>query len=413
MLAVALRLMPFCLAFAALAGCASPEDSPAPTPAPSPGIDSSSDPISGLPTKLREQFGRGDALFERTHRDGDGLGPLYVRTACSDCHRADVRGPGLVEKISVTEADGITASADQSKLQFGHSVRPYVTAGASTPVLAPVDDPQVKTSRRLGPPVIGRGYMEAVLDSEIERQEQEQAARTDGIHGHINRVTYTSEKNPASSPVFAKGDTGLIGRFGLKARIATVDDFTADAFQGDMGITSPMRPVELLNPDGLTDDDKPGVDTTLDEVNDIAVYMRLLAIPRRPLPADPLGATLFTSTKCAACHAPSLRTRSDYPIQALAGIDAPVFTDFLLHDLGSKLADGLAEGDASSREWRTAPLIGLRFNRVLMHDGRARTIEEAILDHDDEGSEAHGSVTLFQGLSAAEKAALLAYVGAL
>ena len=394
-----------------LNGCTSPEE---PT---QPDLGSGNDlaglPLRGVSSKERDQFDRGDALFERTHRDADGLGPLYVRAACADCHRDDVRGPGLVEKISITEADGVTASPDQSKLPFGHSVRPYVTAGASTPVLSPVDVPDVKVSRRLGPPVVGRGYMEAVLDSEIERLEVEQARRTDEIHGRIHRVTYTSEQNPGSERKFAKGDSGLIGRFGLKARIATLDDFTADAFQGDMGITTPMRPVELLNPDGLTDDDKPGVDATLDDVNDIASYMRMLSIPSRATEPRSLGAALFATTKCAACHAPSLRTRADYPIAALADIDAPVFTDFLLHDLGKALADGLDEGEATSREWRTAPLIGLRFNRVLMHDGRAKTIEEAILDHDDEGSEARGSVALFQGLSSGDRAALLDYVGAL
>ncbi|MEO5726967.1 MAG: di-heme oxidoredictase family protein, partial [Byssovorax sp.] len=239
-------------------------------PDPGSGTDLSNLPLRGVSSTLREQFARGDALFERTQRDADGLGPLYVRAACVDCHRDDVRGPGLVEKISITEADGVTAAADQSKLLYGHSVRPYVTAGASTPVLSPLDIPGVKISRRLGPPVIGRGYMEAVLDSEIERLESEQAARTDEIHGRVHRVTYTSEKNPESEHGYSRGETGLIGRFGLKARIATLDDFTADAFQGDMGITSPMRPLELLNPDGLTDDDKPGVDTTLDDVNDIA-----------------------------------------------------------------------------------------------------------------------------------------------
>jgi CxxC motif-containing protein (DUF1111 family) len=405
------RSIPFLLALFALAGCSPAEEVTAPT-------ESSLDNASGLPLRgisktTRELFDRGDALFERTQRDADGLGPLYVRAACVDCHRDDVRGPGLVEKISVTEADGVTASLDQSKLPFGHSVRPYLTAGASTPVLSPPGDPSVKSSRRLGPPVIGRGYMEAVLDSEIERLEREQADRTDAIHGRINRVTYASEANPESPLMFAKGDTGLIGRFGLKARIATLDDFTADAFQGDMGITSPLRPTELPNPDGLTDDDKPGVDTTLDDVNDIASYMRLLAIPPRDLPGDPAGAALFATTQCAACHVPSLRTRADYPIAELASIDAPVFTDFLLHDLGSALADGLAEGDATSREWRTAPLMGLRFNRVLLHDGRVKTVEAAILAHDSEGSEAHASVALFQGLSSGEKAALLAYVSAL
>ena len=97
------------------------------------GSDRTGAHFSGLPAQLKAQFDRGDGLFERTQRDADGLGPLYVRAACADCHRDDARGPGLVEKISITEADGVTASPDQSGLAFGHTVRPLVTAGASTP----------------------------------------------------------------------------------------------------------------------------------------------------------------------------------------------------------------------------------------------------------------------------------------
>ena len=198
---VAIRPLPLLLLLA-LTGCASPDE---PTiPEPGLGNDLSGFPLRGVSSTLREQFDRGDALFERTQRDADGLGPLYVRAACVDCHRDDVRGPGLVEKISITEADGVTAAADQSKLIYGHSVRPYVTAGASTPVISPLDIPGVKTSRRLGPPVVGRGYMEAVLDSEIERLESEQAARGDEIHGRIHRVTYSSEKNPDSEHLAAQ-----------------------------------------------------------------------------------------------------------------------------------------------------------------------------------------------------------------
>src|SRR4030095_2977307 len=133
-------------------------------------------------------------------------------------------------------------------------------------------------------------------------------------------------------------------------------DFTGDALQGDMGITSPLRPNELPNPDGLTDDAKAGIDVPLESVQQRADYMGMIAIPRREsLPQR--GAALFAQAKCDACHVPALKTRADYPIAALAGIDAPVFTDFLLHDMGDALADGVSgpDGEAGPRDWRSAP----------------------------------------------------------
>lgn len=116
------------------------------------------------------------------------------------------------------------------------------------------------------------------------------------------------------------------------------------------------------------------------------------------------------------CHVATLRTRSDYPVALLAGIDAPVYTDFLLHDMGSELADGLpvgVDGDANGFEWRTAPLIGLRFDRTFMHDGRAHSVEQAIVMHRGPGSEANGSIDLFDALSAADRDALIQFVESL
>src|SRR5262249_41285169 len=163
-------------------------------------------------------------------------------------------------------------------LSFGQTVHPLTAAGAKRNIMPPAD-PSVKVTIRVGPPVIGRGYLEAVLDSEILRVEAEQAARDDEIHGRANHVVYASEANSDTRfHQHQKGDH-LIGRFGLKARIGTLDDFTADALQGDMGITSPLRPDEIPNPDGLTDDLKPGIDTTLENVNLRAMYVRMLAIP--------------------------------------------------------------------------------------------------------------------------------------
>ncbi|HEU4536681.1 MAG TPA: di-heme oxidoredictase family protein, partial [Polyangiaceae bacterium] len=226
-------------------------------------------------------------------------------------------------------------------------------------------------------------------------------------------VTYQSEANPDRRfHQLAKGDP-VIGRFGLKARLGTLDDFSADAAQGDMGLTSPLRPVELSNPSGASDR-KPGADLSLETINKMANYIRMLGIPRRgPLP--PRGAQLFAQVGCAGCHTPSLKTRADYPVAPIAGIDAPVYTDLLLHDMGDALADGLGpgEGDAGPREWRTTPLIGLRFDRTLMHDGRAATVEEAVIAHEGPGSQANVSVARWRALPAADRAVLLAFVEAL
>jgi len=110
---------------------------------------------------------------------------------------------------------------------------------------------------------------------------------------------------------------------------------------------------------------------------------------------------------------PSLRTRPDYPIPQLAGIDAPLYSDLLLHDMGIERADGMAEGEAGTRDWRTAPLIGLRFNQQFMRDGVASTIEEAILAHGATGSEAAASVAAYQALSPADQQLLQQFVSSL
>jgi CxxC motif-containing protein (DUF1111 family) len=280
-----------------------------------------------------------------------------------------------------------------------------LTAGATTPVVPPTI-PNVKVTIRTPPAIVGRGYIEAVLDSEITRVAAAQAQRTDGIHGKVNYVTYTSQTtaDPAFNP-YTFGQT-VIGRFGLKARIATLDDFAADAFQNDMGITSPLRPTELANPDGLTDDEKPGVDTDVTMVNAIATYMRLTAIPTRPTP-DPRAVALFDQCQCNVCHVPTLKTRPDYPIAQLANIDAPIFSDLLLHDMGAALADGMEDGQATSTQFRTTPLIGLQYMTSFLNDGRAHTVPDAIAQH---GGEATAAVTAYQGLSDADRATLEAYV---
>lgn len=297
---------------------------------------------------------------------------------------------------------------------YGSTERPFTTAGATTPLLAPVaarPGQAVVHSRRIGPAVTGRGYIEAVLDSEIERVAAEQATRTDGIRGRINRVTYRSRSVPGVVVPHAHQQAGLIGRFGVKARVATLDDFTADAFQGDMGLTSPLRPEELANPDGLRDDAKAGPDVTAETILTVAAYVRTIELPSRAGAVSNLaGRAAFDAANCAVCHAPGLRTREDFPVIQLAGTYAPLYSDLLLHDMGEALADGQTDEGAGPRDWRTAPLIGMRFQKAYLHDGRAATIEVAILKHAGPGSEANDSVARFKALPLDQRAALVAFV---
>src|SRR6185295_11735583 len=122
------------------------------------------------------------------------------------------------------------------------------------------------------------------------------------------------------------------------------------------------------------------------------------------------GKTLFEATACAACHVPTLRTRANYPISQIAGIDAPIYSDLLLHDMGPALADGMTDGGATSLQWRTAPLIGLRFTKSYLHDGRVHTVADAIGAHD---GEARGALNAFQALSPDDQRILIEFVEAL
>ena len=366
-------------------------------------------PVDGLSDAELADFQEGDALFGTPLRDGDGLGPVYIRTSCAACHMGGARGPGFVTKFGVVDQSGAPVPTSPL-LTWGHTERPFVAGPGQTPLLAP-QDASIRTSVRLGPSVLGMGYLEAISDAAILAQESVQSAGTEGVHGRANRVSYQAEGNADRRfHSYKKGDA-VLGRFGLKARIGTIDEFTADALQGDMGITSPLRPVELGNPDGLNDDAKPGVDASMQSVTLRANYMRHLAIPRRV--DDARGAAIFGQIGCATCHVPAMAVRPDYPVQAVAAEPARVYSDLLLHDMGEGLSDHLpvgVDGTATAREWRSAPLVGLRFNRSYLHDGRALTVEAAIRAHQSEGSEGNRAVLAFDALPKAQRAAVLKFV---
>jgi CxxC motif-containing protein (DUF1111 family) len=348
-------------------------------------------PLEGLSATELSRFKQGDALFDTTLRESDGLGPLYVRDACSACHAGDGRGPGLVTKVGVKNGDTALAA---KLFPFGNTERPYATAGAKTALLAP-PHPDLLLTARLPPAVFGRGYLEAIADRDIEQLAALASARTGSARGRLHRL-----KN------------GQIGRLGLKARLATLEQFAADALSSDMGVSSPQYPEEPRGPEELRDDAKPGVDFTGEQVARLGDYLRGLAIPERR-EASAAGQRAFEAAGCSVCHVASFTTDAKFPVAALAGVRADVYTDLLLHDMGAAMSDGLTEGDAGPREFRTAPLMGLRFLPSLLHDGRATTVREAIFAHSAADSEAYDSTRRFLALSEAEQRALVAFVEAL
>lgn len=357
--------------------------------------DPSDEPVAGATADDRRIFAAGDRLFERVFRPSQGLGPVFIQASCRGCHGDAGRGPGSVTRMVLVGADGVRAVPDDAGLlPYGTTARPQFTAGATRPVLPPrvPDGVRLRVSARVGPAVFGRGWIEAVDDAALIAQESAQATRG-VVSGRANRLA-----------------DGRIGRLGVKARVVDLDTFTADAFHGDMGLTSSRFPVEVPNPDGLADDLLPGVDLPDETVRLTAGYVRRLAIPpRRPAPAR--GPSLFASVGCAECHTPALRTRAGFSVRAMAGRDAEVYADLLLHDMGAALADGVAgEGIATEREWRTAPLVGLRFARSFLHDGRAHSVAEAVRAHGAPDAESRDAARRFEALTPSDRAALLSFV---
>ena len=380
----------FCALAAMLSSCG---DSPA-ADGPAPPVEPSDLMLDGLTTVQKIQHAIGDDLFSKTFREEDGIGPVFIQDSCELCHWNDSRGPGTVTRMVIMNPDGATRASDQSSLPYGSVVRPrFLQSRLHEGVNVPVGVPNLKTSVRVGPSVFGRGWMEAVDPSEIERQAQLQERHPEE-HGRIPRLP-----------------DGRLGRFGLKARIATLDEFAADAFNGDMGLTSDLFLLEPGQPREQRDDALPGLDITAGIIRDVGFYVRTLKIPERTGVVKVQAKRLFEDTRCAICHVPQMKTRPDFPVARLANKDALIYSDMLLHDMGTSLADGIVEGGAREREWRTAPLIGLRMqNNLFLHDGRATTIRDAILKHSGPGSEANASIEIYKKLSAADKDLLDSFV---
>jgi CxxC motif-containing protein (DUF1111 family) len=263
-------------------------------------------------------------------------------------------------------------------------------------------------SPRIAPPVIGTGLLDAVPDSQLLAIAASQRAL--GFNGRPNHVWD------------AQSQSILIGRFGWKANQPNLRQQVASAYLADLGVTTELYPSENCPAVQVACRKRPGgtvPEQTWRPFEEILFYLRALGVPAQREPDAPAvrhGARIFAQVQCAACHVPELRT-GEYPaFPRLAHRSIRPYTDLLLHDMGEGLADGRPDFRAGGRDWRTPPLWGLGLraqvngNRGLLHDGRARTLAEAVLWH---GGEAAGSRESFRQLPAEDRAALFAFLESL
>jgi CxxC motif-containing protein (DUF1111 family) len=250
-------------------------------------------------------------------------------------------------------------------------------------------------------PLFGLGLVDAVPDAAFLALARAQKLFQPAIAGRVNIVTDVTTGRRA------------VGKFGWKAQVPNLLQFSADAYLNEMGITTPLFPDESC-PQGdcslLVCDPVPGVDDDLEDVELFGDFMTLLAPPprQRLTLATLQGSLVFDEIGCASCHVRTLIT-GDSDIARLRYRIFQPFSDFLLHDMGS-LGDGIAQGRATGSEMRTAPLWGLRLLTTFLHDGRAVSIEEATLAHDGQGRRARAR---FAALPATKKARLLEFLGSL
>jgi CxxC motif-containing protein (DUF1111 family) len=362
-------------------------------------------PLPGLTPDQLDRFNRGRAVFSRVFTDASGLGPSFNSAACANCHEDPSTG-GFGDDLDEDVETHVSVESNGACLDlaaFGGAVIQHHTTAmlqAYYPgYLSEAIPSQAGThvAHRTTPALFGFGLLEAIPASTILALADPTDANGDGVRGRPSIVN------------------GQLARFGRKATDASLLTFNAGAFQNEMGVTSTIAAAEqplagVPFPFDVTVDPIAGAEISDEDLALATDFVRFLRPPPQ-LHGDPAandGRELFAAIGCATCHVPSLRTGPS-PIKALSNVDVAGFTDLLLHDMGPGLAD-ICRGGASPSEFRTEPLMGLRFREHFLHDARSTTLEDAIQQHGGEASRARDR---FAGLKPGQRAALIAYLNTL
>ena len=396
-------------------------------------------PISAQPFMLGRRlhhtdFGDGrhseqpNPVFEK-HKNK--LGPHYVARSCVACHVNNGRAlpPAVGEPMyqTVIKVAGNSNGAPHQTL--GTAIQPQVLFGDGETYAVirawSYDDDKYPDgtpfsvryplyrfngiepefySVRLTPPLVGLGLLEAISELDILIHADQDDLDGDGISGKPQIV-----KDPLTGQ-------SRLGRFGYKAGQATVRFQIAGALNSDMGVTTSIQPYL----DGEEkEEEEPDPELSDESLLNMTRYVSSLGVPpRRNVDAEDVqrGEKLFETIGCARCHVPMWKTSKYHPQAELRSQTIWPYTDLLLHDMGKELADEMTEGKATRREWRTPPLwgigatAGVSGGEAYLHDGRARTLEEAILWH---GGESAQSNVKFRELSEADRLAVIAFLKSL
>jgi len=362
-------------------------------------------PMEGLSPAEQGQFLDGDIAFnDDVFFSKNGLGPLFVATSCGSCHAGDGKG----HPFTTLTRFGQTQPNVAPDLSIGGPQLQNRAIPGHVPEVIPNGIPFMKLTP---PAVTGLGLLAVLNDQQILNNSDPDDLDGDGISGIPNYITPPEYFIPQFLHQSINGQ--YIGRFGKKASAINLLQQTVGAYNQDMGVTSTFEPVDVST--GLAIDPEVSDQT----VRDVVFYLKTL---KAPIPRDTnedqvlLGKQMFEMIKCSSCHIPEWTTpQSD--ITALSNKTFYPYTDLLLHDMGSGLDDGATEGSAETFEWRTPPLWGLGLSPnsqggefFLLHDGRAGSIEEAIVLH---GGEAQQSRNEFQALSESEGEAILKFLESL
>jgi CxxC motif-containing protein (DUF1111 family) len=414
-------------------------------PGPRGGPPSAGAPLRGLTALQNSAFQEGITRFNdlvsvtgtQPGATGAGLGPRFNLNSCAGCHAFPSVGgssPATNPQPALATAYGATNTVPSFITDTGPVRVVRFIKNADGTADGGVHDLYAITGRtdaagckiaqedfaaavaadnaifRIPTPVFGAGMIEAILDATILANQSANAVpKTQfGVSGHPNR-------NP---------NTGTISRFGWKAQNTSLQIFGAEAYNVEMGVTNENYPTKRDETQGcifnaLPEDASNFAAATpiagMSDVTGFAQFMRLLA-PPAPVPnAGPSvqrGGQVFAQVGCALCHTPTMPTGPS-TTASLNNRPVALFSDLLVHHMGTGLSDGITQGTAGPDEFRSAPLWGLGQRLFLMHDGRTTDLIQAINEHASTGSESNQSVAAFQGLPAQPKQDLLNFLRSL